>query len=228
MPQDALVLRQVMSAKPGGNRWAAMNLEFPLTVVGGVDWVPPLRVATEVQICAPPDFSADGPPPPTLRTTVPSCQGRSAYICGLGSSPQPQFREAWLFRFHITCLQLRHNGWALAEHTIAPGLHDVAVMSTGAWNATTQREPHSWIAASLSFSESDVTAWVAGQQLGPSIRLGALNSTRGMAGLGSGWSATAFRAFEVSRPPPLSRHSHITRLPKAVAAVLASRGTERG
>jgi hypothetical protein len=30
----ALVLRQVVSERPGANRWAAMNLAFPLTVVG--------------------------------------------------------------------------------------------------------------------------------------------------------------------------------------------------
>lgn len=194
---ERLVLRQVMNTRPGGNRWAAHNLDFPLTVVGGVDWTPPLLLKVRLQICAPPDSEADGPPD----GVIPSCLERSGYVCALGSSPQRQFQEAWLFRFRITCLQLHYNGsWALAEHTLAPGVHSVRVLSRG------QRQlpapllsPHSWLNVSIVISASSVTSLAGGERL-TTIRLSELESQKGMAGLGSSWSATAFSDFEVEAP----------------------------
>ena len=73
--ETKLVLQQVVPERPGANRWAAHNLDFPLTVVGGVGWGS-YTVSVRAQIVQP--------------GRRPSAEA-SVYLCGWASSPQQQF-----------------------------------------------------------------------------------------------------------------------------------------
>ena len=73
--ETELVLQQVVPERPGANRWAAHNLDFPLTVVGGVGWGS-YTVSVRAQIVQP--------------GRRPSAEA-SVYLCGWASSPQQQF-----------------------------------------------------------------------------------------------------------------------------------------
>lgn len=187
---ERLVLQQRVTARPGANRWAAHNLDFPLTVAGGVHWQNYVVSVRAKLVC---NESLTANDPGSTKATP-----ATVYVCGWASSPQQQFALPQLFLFNTVCLQLDQLGrWSIDEHTLAPGVGRIRSLADG--NVTRPLDAHAWQSLTLALGHSNKVVARLNETSLAELELESLHlkSTRGMIGLGSAWTRSAFANLTV-------------------------------